>query len=87
MPRCARSPDLATSLALPPIEISHLVSPSNLNPLGVKGVGEGGAIGAHAAVTNAVADAIAHTGVWVRETPLRPAVVWKLLKEKVVRSA
>ena len=41
---------LPTSLDLPPIEISHLVSPSNLNPLGVKGVGEGGAIGAHAAV-------------------------------------
>jgi aerobic carbon-monoxide dehydrogenase large subunit len=73
---------LPTSLDLPPIEISHLVSPSNLNPLGVKGVGEGGAIGAHAAVTNAVADAIAHTGARVRETPLRPAVIWKLLNEK-----
>ncbi len=46
---------LPTSLDLPMIEISHLVSPSNLNPLG----GEGGAIGAHAAVANAVADAIA----------------------------
>ncbi|MGB7098173.1 MAG: xanthine dehydrogenase family protein molybdopterin-binding subunit [Xanthobacteraceae bacterium] len=78
---------LPTSLDLPPIEISHLVSPSNLNPLGVKGVGEGGAIGAHAAVTNAVADAIAHTGARVRETPLRPAVVWKLLKETSVQSA
>ena len=72
---------LPTSLDLPPIEISHLVSPSNLNPLGVKGVGEGGAIGAHAAVTNAVADAIAHTGARVLKTPLRPAIVWKLLNE------
>ena len=78
---------LPTSLDLPAIEISHLVSPSDLNPLGVKGVGEGGAIGAHAAVTNAVADAIAHTGARVRETPLRPAVVWKLLNETVVQSA
>ena len=78
---------LPTSLDLPPIEISHLVSPSNLNPLGVKGVGEGGAIGAHAAVTNAVADAIAHTGSRVRETPLRPAVVWRLLNETSVQSA
>ena len=78
---------LPTSLDLPPIEISHLVSPSNLNPLGVKGVGEGGAIGAHAAVTNAVADAIAHTGARVHETPLRPAVVWRLLKETSVQSA
>jgi carbon-monoxide dehydrogenase large subunit len=72
---------LPTSLDLPAIEISYLVSPSDLNPLGVKGVGEGGAIGAHAAVTNAVADAIAHTGARVRETPLRPAVIWKLLNE------
>jgi carbon-monoxide dehydrogenase large subunit len=78
---------LPTSLDIPPIEISHLVSPSVLNPLGVKGVGEGGAIGAHAAVANAVADAIAHTGARVRETPLRPAVVWKLLNEKAARSA
>jgi aerobic carbon-monoxide dehydrogenase large subunit len=74
---------LPTSLDLPMIEISHLVSPSNLNPLGVKEVGEGGAIGAHAAVANA----IAHIGAQVRETPLRPAVVWKLLNEKAVQSA
>jgi carbon-monoxide dehydrogenase large subunit len=45
----------------------------------VKGVGEGGAIAAHSAVANAVADAIAHTGARVTETPLRPATVWKLL--------
>jgi aerobic carbon-monoxide dehydrogenase large subunit len=78
---------LPTSLDLPMIEISHLVSPSNLNPLGMKGVGEGGATGAHAAVANAVADAIAHIGAQVRETPLRPAVVWNLLNEKAVQSA
>jgi carbon-monoxide dehydrogenase large subunit len=77
---------LPTSLDLPSIEISHLVSPSDLNPLGVKGVGEGGAIGAHAAVTNAVADAIAHTGACVRQTPLRPSVVWKLMDERSVKT-
>jgi len=77
---------LPTSLDLPSIEISHLVSPSDLNPLGVKGVGEGGAIGAHAAVTNAVADAIAHTGARVRQTPLRPAAVWKLMNERSVQA-
>ena len=76
---------LPTSLDLPPIEISHLISSCQLNPLGVKGVGEGGAIGAHAAVANAVADAIAHTGARVRETPLRPAAVWKLLNQNMAR--
>jgi carbon-monoxide dehydrogenase large subunit len=77
---------LPTSLDLPSIEISHFVSPSDLNPLGVKGVGEGGAIGAHAAVTNAVADAIAHTGARVRQTPLRPAAVWKLMNERSIQA-
>jgi len=71
---------LPGSLDLPNVEISHLVSPSALNPLGVKGVGEGGAIGSHAAVANAVEDAIAHLGARVRVTPLRPAVVWELLQ-------
>jgi aerobic carbon-monoxide dehydrogenase large subunit len=70
---------LPTSLDMPNVEIHHMESPSPVNPLGVKGVGEGGAIAAHAAVANAVADAIAHTGARVRETPLRPATVWKLL--------
>jgi carbon-monoxide dehydrogenase large subunit len=69
-----------TSLDLPNVEISHIESASPLNPLGVKGIGEGGAIAAHAAVANAVADAIAHTGARVTSTPLRPATVWKLLK-------
>ena len=70
---------LPSSLDMPMVEISHLDSPSLLNPLGVKGVGEGGAIGSHAAVANAVEDALAHTGGRVRETPLRPAAVWRLL--------
>ena len=72
---------LPTSLDMLNVEISHLESASSLNPLGVKGVGEGGAIGAHAAIANAVEDAIAHTGARVRETPLRPSAVWKLLHE------
>jgi len=72
---------LPTSLDLPNIEIGHLETPSPLNPLGAKGMGEGGAIGAHAVIANAVEDAIAHTGARVRETPLRPALVWKLMNE------
>jgi len=70
---------LPGTLDMPNVEISHLVSPSDLNPLGVKGVGEGGAIGSHAAIANAVEDAIAHTGARIHQTPLRPSVVWALL--------
>ena len=72
---------LPTSLDLPDVEISHYESPSPLNPLGVKGIGEGGAIAGHAVVANAVEDALAHTGARVLETPLRPAVIWRLLQE------
>jgi len=76
-----------TSLDLPNVEISHIASASPLNPLGVKGVGEGGAIAAHAAIANAVADAIAHTGARVTSTPLRPGTVWKLLKDQSTGAA
>jgi aerobic carbon-monoxide dehydrogenase large subunit len=68
------------SLDVPTVEIGHLESTSPLNPLGVKGMGEGGAIGAHAAVANAVADAIEHLGVTVTRTPLKPSTVWELLE-------
>jgi aerobic carbon-monoxide dehydrogenase large subunit len=73
---------LPSSLDLPSLEISHVESVSPLNPLGVKGIGEGGAIAGHTAVANAVADAIAHTGGRVTTTPLRPALVWKLMNGK-----
>jgi hypothetical protein len=61
-----------SALAGAAVHVSSLVEPDS-------DIGEGGAIAAHAAVANAVADAIAHTGARVRETPLRPATVWKLL--------
>ncbi len=67
------------SMDVPSLEIRHMTSPSPLNPLGVKGMGEGGAIGGHAAVTNAVADAIEQLGVRVTRTPLKPATVWELI--------
>ena len=47
------------------------VSPSPLNPLGVKGVGEGGAIASPAAIANAVCDALAAFGVELNETPVK----------------
>jgi carbon-monoxide dehydrogenase large subunit len=58
---------------VPNIDMIHLEIPTPLNPLGVKGLGEGGAVGAHAAVANAVADALQLAGLTVRATPLTPA--------------
>jgi len=65
---------------LPPIETVHLEFPSPRNPLGVKGLGEGGAISPPAAIANAVEDALAPYGVRVTETPLTAARVVAMLE-------
>ena len=63
---------IAGAAELPPIAIRHLESPTGLNPLGVKGVGESGTVPAAAAVAAAVEDALAPFGVEVTEIPIRP---------------
>jgi carbon-monoxide dehydrogenase large subunit len=60
---------------MPEVEMHHLEIPSPLNPLGIKGLGEGGAVGAHAAVANAVADALMPLGITVLATPLTPGAI------------
>jgi len=69
-----------TAMELPPIETVHLEYPSPRNPLGVKGVGEGGAISPPAAIANAVEDALAPFNVRVTRTPLGPSVVLGLIE-------
>ena len=70
---------LPTATDVPTVEIGHLDTPSTTNPGGFKGMGEGGAIGSHAAVANAVADALAPLGVHVLKTPLGPNDIHRLL--------
>jgi len=60
---------------LPMIETVHLEYPSPRNPLGMKGIGEGGAISPPAAIANAVDDALAPFGVRMTKTPLSAAAV------------
>ncbi|MBM3219191.1 MAG: xanthine dehydrogenase family protein molybdopterin-binding subunit [Candidatus Rokubacteria bacterium] len=67
------------ALDLPSIETIHLEYPSPRNPLGIKGIGEGGAISPPAALANAVEDALAPFGVRVTKTPLLPSVVRALV--------
>jgi carbon-monoxide dehydrogenase large subunit len=57
---------------VPPIEIRHHESPTPATPLGTKGVGEAGTIGAFGAVPNAVADALSTLGVELTELPFTP---------------
>jgi len=65
---------------LPPIETVHLEFPSPRNPLGLKGLGEGGAISPPAAIANAVEDALAPFGVRITETPVTPSRLAALLR-------
>ncbi|WP_254524406.1 xanthine dehydrogenase family protein molybdopterin-binding subunit [Natrinema caseinilyticum] len=65
---------------LPDIEWSSTVTPSPHNPLGVKGVGEAGAIAAPPAVVNAVVDALEPFDVETLDMPLTPERVWKAIE-------
>jgi aerobic carbon-monoxide dehydrogenase large subunit len=65
---------------LPRFEVHHVVTPSPLNPLGVKGAGEGGTLPAPAAIANAVADALRPLGMHVTEMPLTRERLWRCVK-------
>jgi carbon-monoxide dehydrogenase large subunit len=67
---------------LPAIDTVHLEYPSPRNPLGAKGLGEGGAISPPAAIANAIDDALAPLGIRVRETPASPARVLALIERR-----
>jgi len=64
---------------LPSFETAHTVTPTALNPLGVKGLGEAGTTGSIAAAHNAVADALAHLGLGRIDLPLTPLRIWEAL--------
>jgi carbon-monoxide dehydrogenase large subunit len=64
---------LPSAAELPCFAIGHLETPSPLTPGGYKGMGEGGTIGAPAAIANAVADAMRSLGVGVTALPIRAA--------------
>ena len=66
---------------LPDFELVEMATRSPLNPLGVKGIGEAGTIGATPAVHNAVVDAVAHLGVRHIEMPTTSERVWRAVEE------
>jgi aerobic carbon-monoxide dehydrogenase large subunit len=67
---------LPTSMDIPELRVGHLHTPAD-NALGVRGVGEGGTLGAPAALANAAADAL---GVELNELPLHPARLWEAMQ-------
>jgi len=70
MPRAADIPNYI---------LGHTVTPSPSNPMGIKGVGEAGTIGATPAIANAVMDALAPLGVKHLDLPLTPEKIWRAL--------
>ena len=76
---------LPTALDVPQIETDHITTPSPLNPLGVKGAGEAGAIPVGPLFAQAVEDALSESKVEILEIPLKPSRLWKLVRESSAR--
>jgi carbon-monoxide dehydrogenase large subunit len=66
---------------LPSFEVANTETPTDLNPLGVKGIGESATIGSTPAVQNAVVDALSHLGVRHVDLPLTPERVWRAIRD------
>ncbi len=67
---------------LPRLQLARTETPTPVNPLGVKGIGEAGTIGSTPAVVSAVVDALAPFGVTHIDMPLKPQKIWRLCREK-----
>jgi carbon-monoxide dehydrogenase large subunit len=71
---------MPTSTELPMLEMDRTETPTSVNPLGAKGVGEAGAIAAPPAVVNAVVDALSPFGITHLDMPLWPEKVWRAIQ-------
>jgi carbon-monoxide dehydrogenase large subunit len=66
---------------MPPLTIAHIQTPSTLNPLGFKGLGEGGAIAPPVVIANAVGDALRDSGHEFNHLPLHPETVLAAIRD------
>ncbi len=78
---------IARAEDLPAIEFAYNIVPCRTNPLGVKGAGEAGAIGAPPALVNAVVDALSEFGIAHLDMPLTPERVWEAILAAEQRKA
>ncbi|MGE5210357.1 MAG: xanthine dehydrogenase family protein molybdopterin-binding subunit [Acidobacteriota bacterium] len=72
---------IPSAAELPSFEVHSTETPTPLNPLGAKGIGEAATIGATPAVQNAVIDALAHLGVRHIDLPCTPERVWTAIRD------
>jgi aerobic carbon-monoxide dehydrogenase large subunit len=73
---------IPTAFEIPDVVSIHMESASPRNPLGVKGLGEGGTISPPAALANAVEDALSPFDIQINSLPLSPNYIWSLVREK-----
>jgi carbon-monoxide dehydrogenase large subunit len=72
---------------IPWLELDRTVTPSPVNPMGVKGVGEAGTIGATPAIVSAVVDALSPFGIRHIDMPIKPEALWRIIKAKSAGAA
>jgi carbon-monoxide dehydrogenase large subunit len=72
---------LPSAAEFPAFEAAHTETPSPLNPLGAKGIGESATVGSTPAVQNAVVDALSHLGIRHLDMPLSPEKVWQAIRD------
>ncbi len=75
---------IVSATELPSFELASMETPTSYNPMGVKGIGEAGTIGATPAVQNAIVDAVAHLGVRHVEMPATAMRVWRAIQSAAV---
>jgi carbon-monoxide dehydrogenase large subunit len=78
---------LPKAIMIPHLELASTETPSPVNPLGAKGVGEAGTIGATPAIVSAIVDALAPYGVRHLDMPLKPEVLWQIINKKSAGAA
>jgi carbon-monoxide dehydrogenase large subunit len=66
----------------PRLQLARTETPTPVNPLGIKGIGEAGTIGSTPAIVNAVVDALAPFGVSHIDMPLTPQKIWSMCRGK-----
>jgi aerobic carbon-monoxide dehydrogenase large subunit len=72
---------LPKAASVPWLELDRTETPSPVNPMGVKGVGEAGTIGSTPAIVNAIVDALEPFGVRHIDMPVRPEGVWRIINQ------
>ena len=72
---------IPSAAELPSFELAHTETPSPLNSIGAKGIGESATVGSTPAVQNAVVDALSHLGVRHLDMPCTPERVWRAIRD------